>query len=67
MEAPVFRVSDLPQQAIRSFRSMAEAEVSISKMTARSIASRIQIPLHLKIRRYFQAVVNFELVGKGKK
>jgi hypothetical protein len=67
MEAPTFRVPDLPVQAIRSFRSMAEVEVSAPRMTARSIASRIEIPLHLIIRRYFQAVVNFELVGKDKK
>lgn len=67
MEAPAFRVPDLPQQAIGSFRTMAEAELSMPRMGARSIASRIRIPLHLRIRRYFQAVVNFELVGKGKK
>jgi len=56
MGAPTFRVSDLPPQAIRAFRSLTEAGLSG--------ASRIEIPLHLIVRRRIQAIVNFENIKK---
>jgi hypothetical protein len=44
MEASEFRVPDLPPQAIRAFRTTAEAELSMPRMGARGIALRIKIP-----------------------
>lgn len=64
MEAPTFRIPDLPPQAIRSFRTMAEAELSMPRMAARGIACRMEIPLHLRVRRRIQTIVNFENVKK---
>jgi hypothetical protein len=64
MEAPAFHVPDLPPQAIRAFRTTAEAELSMPRMGARGIASRIKIPWQLTVRRQIQAIVNFELTKK---
>lgn len=58
MEAPAFRVPEIPTQAYRSFRTMAEAELSLPRMAARGIACRMEIPLHLKIRRQIQAILH---------
>lgn len=54
------RVPELPHQAIGAFRSMAEAELSIPRMTARGVACRMEIPWHLTVRRRIQAILNFE-------
>jgi hypothetical protein len=43
---------------------MAEAELSMPRMGVRGIASRIEIPWHLIVRRRIQAIVNFELTKK---
>lgn len=64
MEGQVFRVPDVPTQSYRSFRTMAEAELALPTAYARMIASRIEIPWHLIVRRRIQAIVNFELVKK---
>ena len=58
MEAPAFRVPDLPPQAIRAFRTTAEAELSMPRMSACGIASRIEIPWALTMRRRIQAILN---------
>jgi len=60
MDAPKFRVSDLPRQAIGAFRTTAEAEIAIPRMISRGIASMIEIPWHLAVRRRIQAILNFE-------
>ena len=60
MEAPVFRVPEIPTQAYRSFRTMAEAELSMPRMDAQGIASRIEIPWHLIVRRRIQRILNFD-------
>jgi hypothetical protein len=60
MEARGFRVLDLPPQAIRAFRTTAKAELSVPRMIARGVASRIEIPWPLVVRRRIQAIVNFE-------
>ena len=68
MEAREVRVLDLPPQAIRAFRTTAEAELSVPRMIARGVASRIEIPWHLIVRRGIQAILNFEpLARAGKK
>jgi hypothetical protein len=60
MEAPTFRVLDLPPQAIRAFRTMAEAELSMPRMAAHGIASRIEIPWALAMGRRIQRILNFD-------
>jgi hypothetical protein len=57
MEAPVFRVPEIPTQAYRSFQTMAEAELSMPRMGARGIASRIEIPWALTMRRRIQRIL----------
>jgi len=64
MEAPTFRVPEIPTQAYRSFRTMAEADLSMPRMGARGIACRMEIPLHLRMRRRIQAIMNLENVKK---
>ena len=63
MTTPTFRVPEVPTQAYWSFRTMAEA----GALMPRGIAARIEIPWHLKVRRYWQAVVNFEYTKKREK
>lgn len=46
---------------------MAEAELSMPRMGARGIVSRIKIPWHLTVRRRIQAIVNFEDFKKKEK
>jgi hypothetical protein len=58
MEAPAFRVPEIPTQAYRSFRTMAEAELSMPRMAARSIAVRIDIPWALTMRRRIQRFID---------
>ena len=58
MEHQAFRVSEIPTQAYRSFRTMAEAELAIPQMVSRGIASRIEIPLHLIVRRRIQQFID---------
>jgi hypothetical protein len=60
MDAQVVRVPDLPPQAIRAFRTTAEAELSVPRMIARGVASRIEIPWHLTMRRRIQRVLFFD-------
>ena len=58
MEAQEFRVPEIPTQAYRSFRTMAEAELSMPRMDAQGIASRIEIPWALTMRRWIQSVLH---------
>jgi hypothetical protein len=60
MDAPTFRVPEIPTQAYRSFRTMAEADQSMP----RGIAARIEVPWALIVRHRIHAIVNFEDIKK---
>jgi hypothetical protein len=58
MEAPAFRVPDLPPQAIRAFRTTAEAELSMPRMGARGIASRVHISRAWVFERWISRILH---------